>query len=327
MQNRYQHLSYLIKSFSKLSLLLGLVFFSGYLQAQNISEFQKEFQLNIQPSTSPIVLDGILDEAVWKTATLAKDFIKKYPNNIGAPKQATEVLMTYDDKNIYFAFKVFAKEEQIIKSLKRDVGYEGSDGIAISLDPAGQKTNGYIFTLTSKNVQSEDELTTETEEKLSYSWDTKWTSATKMYVGYWIGEIAIPLKSLRYNVKQQFWGINFLRGDLQNNEYSCWTRVPPIFKSYDLGYMGVLNWPTAPPKSSLNKILLPYITGNTTTDDENKKSLQNKGNIGFDAKLTLSSSLNLDVTINPDFSQVEVDQQITNLTRFNIFLPEKRAFF
>ena len=320
-------LTFLIKPYRKLSLLLALLFFGYNSEAQNISDFQKEFQLNIQPTTSQIVLDGILNEPVWKTAVLAKDFIKKYPNNIGAPKQQTEVLMTYDDKNIYFAFKVFAKEEQIIKSLKRDVGYEGSDGVAITLDPAGQKTNGYIFTLTSKNVQSEDELTTETEEKLSYSWDTKWNSATKMYAGYWIGEIAIPLKSLRYNNKQQFWGINFLRADLQSNEYSCWTRVPPIFKSYDLGYMGVLNWPTAPPKSSLNKILLPYITGNATTDDENKKSLQSNGNLGFDAKLTLSSSLNLDVTINPDFSQVEVDQQVTNLTRFNIFLPEKRAFF
>ncbi|MEI6151507.1 MAG: DUF5916 domain-containing protein [Chitinophagia bacterium] len=327
MQNRDQQLSLLIKSYRKLC-LLSIWLFIGYgTQAQNISDFQKDFQLNIQPTTNAIVLDGILDEPVWKTATLANNFTKKYPNNIGAPKQATEVLMTYDDKNIYFAFKVFAKEEQIIKSLKRDVGYEGSDGVAIILDPLSQKTNGFIFALTSKNVQSEDELTTNTEEKLSYSWDTKWNSATKMYAGYWIAEIAIPLKSLRYNNKQPFWGINFLRGDLQTNEYSCWTKVPPIFKSYDLGYMGILNWPSAPPKSSANKILLPYITGNSTTDDENKKSLQNNGNIGFDAKLTLSSSLNLDVTVNPDFSQVEVDQQVTNLTRFNIFLPEKRTFF
>ena len=301
--------------------------FSKPVTAQIISEFQKGFQLDIHPTTNNIVLDGILDEDVWMTATIAKNFSKKYPNDIGAPKQQTEVLMTYDDKNIYFAFKVYAKDEQIIKSLKRDVGYDGSDGVAVILDPLNQKTNGFIFALTSKNVQSEDELTTNTEEKLSFSWDTKWNSATKMYAGYWIGEIAIPLKSLRYNDKQLFWGINFLRGDLQSNEYSCWTKVPPIFKSYDLGYMGVLNWPTAPPKTSVNKILLPYITGNSITDDENNKTLQSNGNIGFDAKMSLNSSLNLDVTVNPDFSQVEVDQLVTNLTRFNIFLPEKRAFF
>ena len=114
-------LTFLIKPFRKLSLLLALLFFGYNSEAQNISDFQKEFQVNIQPTTDPIVLDGILDETVWKTAVLAKNFIKRYPNNVGDPKQQTEVLMTYDDKNIYFAFKVYAKDEQIIKSLKRDV--------------------------------------------------------------------------------------------------------------------------------------------------------------------------------------------------------------
>ena len=300
---------------------------SSFLNAQTITPFQKDFQINIKPSSSNIVLDGILDESVWENAVLANGFTKKYPNNIGAPKQLTEVLTTYDDKNIYFAFKVYAKEGQIIKSLKRDIGYDMSDGIAILLDPLNQKTNGFIFALTAQNVQSEDQLTPNSEEKLSWSWDTKWNSATKMYAGYWIAEIAIPLKSLRYNDKQTFWGINFLRADLQSNEYSCWTKVPPVFKSYDLGYMGVLNWPIAPPKINSNKIFLPYITGNANTDDENGKLLKNTGSAGFDAKMALNSSLNLDVTVNPDFSQVEVDQLVTNLTRFDIFLPEKRTFF
>jgi hypothetical protein len=304
-----------------------LLFISTILHSQVITEFQKNFQLDIHPTTEQIVLDGVLAEGVWKTTVVAKNFTKKYPNNVGDPKQQTEVLTTYDDKNIYFAFKVYAKEEQIIKSLKRDVGYDGNDGIAIVLDPLNQKTNGFIFALTSKNVQTEDQLTSNSEDKLSWSWDTKWNSATKMYAGFWIAEIAIPLKSLRYNDKQTFWGINFLRADLQSNEYSCWTKVPPIFKSYDLGYDGVLNWPTAPPKTTSNKIILPYITGSSITDNENGKVLQTNGGAGFDAKMAINSSLNLDVTVNPDFSQVEVDQLVTNLTRFNIFLPEKRTFF
>ena len=110
--------------------ILLLLHTSSISNAQTITDYQKDFQINIKPSPSAIVLDGILDEPIWKTAALANNFIKKYPNNIGAPTQATEVLSTYDDKNIYFAFKVYAKEEQIIKSLKRDVGYEGSDGVA-----------------------------------------------------------------------------------------------------------------------------------------------------------------------------------------------------
>ena len=307
--------------------ILILLHSSSITNAQAINDYQKDFQLNIQPTTKQIILDGILDEPAWKSAIVAKDFTKKYPNNIGNPKQQTEVLSTYDEKNIYFAFKVYSKEEQIIKSLKRDIGYDGSDGVGIVLDPLNQKTNGFLFVVTAKNVQSEDQLTTNSDDKLTWSWDTKWSSATKMYAGYWIAEIAIPLKSLRYNDKQTFWGVNFLRADMQSNEYSAWTKVPPSFKSYDLGYDGILNWPSAPPKTNSNKIILPYITGNATTDDENGQLLQNTGNAGFDAKLTLNSSLNLDLTVNPDFSQVEVDQLVTNLSRFNIFLPEKRSFF
>jgi len=89
----------------------------------------------------------------------------------------------------------------------------------------------------------------------------------------------------------------------------------------------VVHWPTAPPINSNNLIIQPYITGNANEDKENNKTLSNNGNAGFDAKVALNTSLNLDVTVNPDFSQVEVDQQVTNLTRFNIFLPEKRNFF
>ena len=144
--------------------ILILLLSISKINAQAINDYQKDFQLNIQPTTKQIVLDGILDEPAWKLAIVAKDFNKKYPNNIGPPKQQTEVLSTYDDKNIYFAFKVYSKEEQIIKSLKRDIGYDGSDGIGILLDPLNQKTNGFLFVLTEKNVQSEDQLTTNSED-------------------------------------------------------------------------------------------------------------------------------------------------------------------
>ncbi|MEY3120215.1 MAG: hypothetical protein RL548_572, partial [Bacteroidota bacterium] len=116
-------------------------------------------------------------------------------------------------------------------------------------------------------------------------------------------------------------------GDAKHNEYSNFTRVPPIFKSFDLGYMGLLNWPAATPSSKNNNILLPFISGASTEDQENGKPLNTTATGGFDAKVALNASLNLDLTVNPDFSQVEVDQQVTNLTRFNIFLPERRAFF
>ena len=296
-------------------------------QTQNITEFQKEYQLDLIKTSSSIKIDGILDEAIWTSSKLNHVDNKKFPNDIGEAKRKTEVRLTFDDKNIYFAFKVYDSGTAIIKSLKRDIGHDGNDGIAIVLDPLNQKTNGFFFVLSALNVQSEDQLSTSMEQMNQWSWDTKWFSATKDYGNFWVAEIMIPLKSLRYDPNQQHWGINFIRIDAKNFEYNTWTKVPAIFRSYDLGYTGVLNWPTAPPINSSNLIIQPYITGNANEDKENKKTLNANGNAGFDAKVALNTSLNLDVTVNPDFSQVEVDQQVTNLTRFNIFLPERRNFF
>ena len=297
------------------------------LTAQNITEYQKHFELNITPTNAPIKIDGVLDEPVWSSASQAKDFHKKYPNDIGEAQSKTEVRFTYDDKNIYFGFKVYDSGAAISQSLKRDIGHDGGDGVGIMLDPLNQKTNGFFFVVSALNVQSEDQLNNSFQDKPSWSWDTKWTSATKDYGNYWIAEIAIPLKSLRFDPSQKHWGINFLRIDAKHNEYSPWTKVPTNFKSYDLGYTGVLHFPSSPPKNSSNIILQPYITGNGNEDKENGQALKTAGTAGFDAKVAVNSSLNLDLTVNPDFSQVDVDQQVTNLTRFNIFLPEKRTFF
>ena len=327
MQYQYQQLPFLKKACKKACLLLSLLFSSYFINAQNISEFQKGFQLYIQPTTDKIKIDGILDEPVWATTDVAKNFVKKFPNDIGVPQRQTEVRFTYDNENIYFGFKVYDSGAAISRSLKRDFGNEGNDVVGIMMDPLNKKTNGFYFLLSALNVQSEDQLSLSFQDKPTWSWDTKWFSATKDYGTYWIAEIMIPLKSIRYDPKQLQWGINFLRGDAKHNEYSNFTRVPPIFKSYDLGYMGLLNWPAATPSSKNNNILLPFISGASTEDQENGKPLNTTATGGFDAKVALNASLNLDLTVNPDFSQVEVDQQVTNLTRFNIFLPERRAFF
>ena len=293
---------------------------------QNTSPNQKDFKLTIKPAKMAIKLDGVMDEAAWNKVTAVTDFKKKFPNDIGAAKKQTEVKVLYDDKNIYFGFKVYDSGTAITRSLKRDVGHDGNDGVAIVLDPLNQKTNGFYFVLSTLNVQSEDQLTGSSDGGISYSWDTKWFSMTKDYGNYWIAEIAIPFKSIRYNPENKNWGVNFVRIDAKNFEYSTWTKVATNFKSYDLGLTGLMQWEEKPPVSSNNAILLPYITGGASEDKQLAKT-NTTGNGGFDAKIALNSALNLDLTVNPDFSQVEVDNQVTNLTRFSIFLPERRAFF
>jgi len=293
---------------------------------QNSAPNQKDFKLTIQPAKMPIKLDGIMDEAAWNTVTAVSNFKKKFPNDIGAPKKQTEVKILYDDKNIYFGFKVYDSGTAITKSLKRDIGHDGMDGVGIILDPTNQQTNGFYFVLSTLNVQSEDQLSGSSSDGINYSWDSKWYSMTKDYGNYWIAEIAIPFKSIRYDAENKNWGVNFVRIDAKNFEYSTWTKVATNFKSYDLGLTGLMQWEEKPPVSSNNVILLPYLTGGAS-DDKQLAQTNTSGNAGFDAKIALNSALNLDLTVNPDFSQVEVDNQVTNLTRFSIFLPERRAFF
>ena len=136
----------------------------------------------------------------------------------------------------------------------------------------------------------------------------------------WIGEMAIPFKSIRYKSGSKEWGINFSRLDLKANEKSAWAPVPRQFPSVSLAYTGVLVWDEAPPIQKNNISLIPYVLGYA---DEEKSTFK----IGGDAKFSLTPSLNLDLTINPDFSQADVDQQVTNLDRFELFFPERRQFF
>ena len=311
-----------VQFYATLAFLLLVQSAIGQSNAPN----QKDFKLTIKPAKMTIQLDGVMDEAAWNTVIAVTDFKKKFPNDIGAAKKQTEVKVLYDDKNIYFGFKVYDSGTAITKSLKRDIGHDGMDGVGVILDPTNQQTNGFYFVLSTLNVQSEDQLTGNSEAGISYSWDTKWFSMTKDYGNYWIAEIAIPLKSIRYDAENKNWGVNFVRIDAKNFEYSTWTKVATNFKSYDLGLTGLMQWEEHPPVSSNNVILLPYITGGAS-DDKQLGQTNTTGNAGFDAKIALNSALNLDLTVNPDFSQVEVDNQVTNLTRFSIFLPERRAFF
>jgi hypothetical protein len=315
-----------MKLLTKIPAFIFLITIAQVGFAQNSAPNQRDFKLTIKPAKMAIKLDGVMDEEAWNTVPAVSDFKKKFPTDIGAPKKQTEVKVLFDDKNIYFGFKVYDSGTAITRSLKRDVGHDGMDGVGVILDPTNQQTNGFYFVLSTLNVQSEDQLSGSSSDGINYSWDSKWYSMTKEYGNYWIAEIAIPFKSIRYDADNKNWGINFVRIDAKNFEYSTWTKVATNFKSYDLGLTGLMQWEEQPPVSSNNVILLPYLTGGASDDKQTGKT-SSTGNAGFDAKIALNSSLNLDLTVNPDFSQVEVDNQVTNLTRYSIFLPERRAFF
>ncbi len=297
--------------------------------AQNIdvSTYKQQYQLHINKTTEKIKVDGELTEQVWSTAEAAKDFWIKFPTDDAKAKASTIVKMAYDNNFLYVAATCYDSLPLVAQSLKRDSRIRESDGFGIILDPMNKKTNGFYFSVTAFNVQADDLLSAGQEGELNFSWDNKWYSKTKIFADHYIIEIAIPFKTLRYDKNSTQWGLNFIRSERKKNEFHTWTRVPVNFPGPDLGYTGALVWDASPPSAGTNIAVIPYITGGAKENKQNNEKLSSNFNAGFDTKIAVSSSLNLDLTVNPDFSQVEVDRQVTNITRFSIFFPERRNFF
>ncbi len=287
----------------------------------------KNYQISIVKTSEKIQLDGELNEAIWKTADSTSYFTRHFPTDDGLPKKQTVCRVTYDDQFLYIGGIAYDTNYYIIKTLKRDSEIPESDLFLVILDPMNERTNGYLFNISPYNVQAEDIILNGGKQDLDFSWDNKWLSATAHHETYWSFEIAIPFKTLHYSSSNTTWGINFGRGDRKNYEYSLWAPVPVSQQFSDLGFNGSLLWDKAPVATGKNINFIPYGKSAFTQNKQDNEQWKAKIDGGFDVKAELFSSMNLDLTFNPDFSQVEVDEQVTNLTRFNIFFPEKRTFF
>ena len=161
----------------------------------------------------------------------------------------------------------------------------------------------------------------------SLTWDNKWYSEAKIYDDYWIAEMAIPFKTIRFKENMDSWFVNFYRIDSEYAEKSTWAPIPRNLSIINIAFNKEVKWDEPLQNPGKNISLIPYTAVKTAKDYEDGTPTKTKLSVGGDAKIALTSALNLDLTINPDFSQVETDQQVTNLDRFEIFYPEQRQFF
>ena len=305
---------------------------SYVLFAQNNAEV---YQLNIQRMNEKIRLDGVLDESFWEDVEIATNFWLNFPVG-GTPvdnEVQTTVKITYDDDFIYLGVECYGKGPFLVQSLKRDSdSFWNGDAFAVVFDPVNERTNGVIFGVNPGGVQTEALITGEPARRggqlsgYNKAWDNKWYTQASVTENGWTAEMMIPFKSLRFGRKGH-WGINFIRVDAQNNANHSWAPVPIQFYGTDLGYLGQLIWDKPPRNEKGNISLVPYLLGNTYKDYKSKSDLSQSFALGMDAKIAINSNLNLDLTVNPDFSQVDVDEQQTNLTTVNLRFPERRLFF
>ncbi|RZP12137.1 MAG: hydrolase [Flavobacteriales bacterium] len=281
---------------------------------------------------SDINVDGIADESEWDKAKFNSEFWQYFPlDSIKAPDQ-TNFKILYNNENLYVLIvSDFQDNKYVVSSLKRDWSSRNNDSMTLVLDTFNDATNAFLFGISAEGVRREGLISnggnsSNRGRDFSFSWDVKWEGEVSTNKNILTAELKIPLSSLRYDDKSAKWRINIYKTDIGKNVVSSWAKIPRNLSRASLAFMGNLNFEKPLGKSKTPIFLIPYTSGLTGNNFEDQKGISSFG-LGGDAKLSIGSGMVLDLTYNPDFSQVEVDDQIINLTRFEVRLPEKRQFF
>ena len=277
---------------------------------------------------TPVVVDGILDEDAWATATPAQDFFQQFPDEFSAATERSEVRFVYDDDNLYIGAMLYDSDPSrlIIDSLKRDFSNFQSDSFLLVFDTFLDHRSGYGF-VTNAAGALRDVQVSDNGRRNDANWDGAWSARSTVHQNGWSTEIAVPFKTLRFPAgDMQQWGLNVQRVIRRKNEFVVWSPVPRQFSHYSVGYAGLLTGVSGV-KSGSDLRITPFATSQLTTGRAGSSHWNRKGDGGVDMKWGITSSLLLDASLRTDFSQVEADEQQINLTRFSLFFPEKRQFF
>ena len=323
--------------------------FSSPQQSSAPSRRARAYKLDTAP-----VLDGRVDDS-WMAFEPANNFIQQLPEEGLPATEPTEVRIGYTQDTFYLAIICYDSQPTAIVSTqgRRDGALDQTDAFQILMDPFNDDQNGYIFATTAAGIEYDAQIVHGGQSRqvggppragqssaggsttaqaggissFNLNWDGVWKVRTQITSRGWEAEFAIPFRTLRFNSgRDQVWGLNFMRNLRRKNEQSYWSPVPRAFDLQRVSLAGDLAGVEAKFRRSLQ--IVPYILGGVqqdyTLDPAHKKYTPE---VGVDIKYTLTSSLTLDLTANTDFAQVEVDEEQVNLTRFDVFFPEKRPFF
>ena len=278
--------------------------------------------------SASIKIDGNLDDEGWKNIEPASDFITITPVFGKVSKRNTKVKIAYDNTAIYIGAYMYDHPSNIRKQLTaRDVlDRQNVDIFTAGFDTYHDKQNAFVFRVSPANVQSDIKIS-QSGSVYDHGWDAVWESKTSIKEDGWVAEIKIPLSAIRFSKKDmQQWGINFARFTRKENENSAWNPINPNI-SGELNQWGVwtgINNISPPTRLSF----LPYLSGGF------RVSPTSKGNVteflksgGMDVKYGINESFTLDVTLIPDFAQVQSDNVFLNLSPFEVKFDDYRPFF
>ena len=277
----------------------------------------------------PIEIDGLIEDT-WNKAPESSPFWEYFPTDTLVAKEQTQVKILFDDVNLYVLINAEAEDKNFISSsLRRDFSSRNNDSVTLVLDTFNDGTTAFLFGTNAEGVRREALISNggnNFPRDFNRSWDVKWQAEVKKTDWGYITEMKIPLSSLRYPENSTQWRINVYRAEIGANRQSSWANIPRNQIIAGLAFMKTLDFERNLSKPKVPFAIIPFTSGITTKDfDANATS--SALSAGGDAKISIGDGMILDLTFNPDFSQVEVDDQIINISRFEVRLPEKRQFF
>jgi len=276
------------------------------------------------------VIDGKISEIAWDIVDWSSDFVENEPNEGTAPMYQTKFKVMYDANYLYIALRALDENPELIEQrLSRRDGFAG-DRVSVIIDSYHDKRTAFMFTTTAAGVKGE-EIASENGENIDDSWNPIWYTDAHLDDKGWTAEMKIPFTQLRFgNAEEQIWGFNVVRNIFRKNERSLWQRIP----NDKAGFISESGELRGLIKLKLQKQLevQPYtVLQNDSYPKEGNNPYRDgsdfKVNVGLDAKIGITNDLTLDLTINPDFGQVEADPGTIALDGFQIFFREQRPFF
>ena len=284
--------------------------------------------------TTPMKIDGKLDEAIYASVQPVAGFIQMEPQEGRPASEKTEVWVSYDKDNVYVSMRCWESDPSrtVVNEMRHDsANIRQGDSIAFHFDTFRDRRNAILFEVNSLGGRTEGQSTN--ERQFNPDWNTVWSLAVGTFDGGWTVEAAVPFKSIRYAPgTAQDWGFQARRTNKAKNEISYLTKLPPSLglgrADFSASLYANLVGLEAPPLSRTLEVK-PYAIADITTDNASTPTRTNDpgGDVGVDAKYSITQNLTADLTYNTDFAQVEADEQQVNLTRFSLFFPEKRDFF
>jgi hypothetical protein len=276
-------------------------------------------------------IDGRLDDEAWNQVPWGGgDFIEVNPDAGAAPTVQTKFKILYDSKNLYIAFKNLDPDpSKIVSRMSRRDGFEG-DWVEINIDSYFDKRTAFSFTSSVSGVKG-DEYVSNNGDNWDASWDPIWYLQTSIDEEGWIAEVKIPLSQLRFADQPELtWGFQITRRFFRNQERSLWKYIPPNSPGWVHLFGELRGIKGIKPQKQLE--VQPYVVAKTETFEKEEGNPFMTGTssgvaVGLDAKIGLTSDVTLDLTVNPDFGQVEADPSQVNLTAFELFFQEQRPFF